>query len=107
MLGWEPGCHESVLPFSSYLTDARISVRFLTAVWAKASYLLSLRDNLQRMCEDALGAFVSQRTGRLRPGLKPGNRDSSRSAASHCLLCSHVAPNLCREGEALMHYQGI
>lgn len=81
------------------LTGARISMHFLTAVWTTASYLFFLRDSLQRICEDVLGAFVSQRTGRLRLGLKPGNRDSCHLLPY--IACFPLTPNLCREGKAL------
>lgn len=68
---------------------AKISVCFITAVWTKASYLQSRRDSLQRMLHRcAWGSCLTGiRTDRLRPGLKPGKRDSSHSpAASHAWL---------------------
>lgn len=44
------------------------------------------------------------RMGRLRPGLKSGNWSLSHSPASHTLLvCSHLAPSLCREGKVFLH----
>lgn len=47
------------LAFSSYLTSAKISGCFVTAVWAKALYPFSWRNSLQRMCAEVPGALIS------------------------------------------------
>lgn len=71
---------------------------------------LLLKEHLaDDVCRSAWCSYLTcVRMGRLRPGLKPGNWNYSRSPASRTLLvCSHLAASFCREGRVLLHCQGV